>query len=164
MDGSFALEHRHQSGGFSKVMLGAILVVACLSPSLDACPLELPTTTVSINGHQLVVEVALSPQAHTCGLSHRSHLPENRGMLFVFSKPALRTFWMKNTWIPLSIAFLDGAGTIINIATMRPDQTDELYHSHRPATYALEVNQGWFTDHGVQTGHVVLMTPPPRQP
>lgn len=152
MDGSFALTHRRPCGGFSKMVLGAVLIVTGLSPALHACPLELPTAIVSVNGHQLVVEVALTPQAHACGLSHRFHLDENRGMLFVFSQPGLKTFWMKNTYIPLSIAFLDAAGKIINIEAMQPDQTEVLYRSLLPAAYALEVNQGWFQLRGIRAG------------
>lgn len=70
----------------------------------------------------------------------------------------MRTFWMKDTWVPLSIAFLDEDGNIINIEIMSPDQTHERYHSRKPATYALEVNWGWFDKHGIEPGDRVEMT------
>ena len=129
-----------------------------LTVRADACPLELPTTTVSINGHQLIVEWAASPQSRACGLSHRSVLDEDHGMLFVYPNPEMRTYWMKDTWIPLSIAFLDESGKILNIEIMSPNQTEKRYRSRLPAEYALEVNQGWFRLHGVKVGDKVDMT------
>jgi hypothetical protein len=90
-------------------------------------------------------------------LSKRAALDDNHGMLFVYPRSDLRIFWMKDTWIPLSIAFLDGSGNIINIEIMSPDQTEKKYHSRLPALYALEVNQGWFKLHGINAGDRVEM-------
>jgi uncharacterized membrane protein (UPF0127 family) len=135
----------------------AILIFSFLKGTLSACPLELPTASLPINGHSLVVELALTPQSRACGLSKRSTLDANRGMLFVYPGAGWRTFWMKDTWIPLSIAFLDEDGNIINIEIMSPDQTLKRYHSRAPARYALEVNQGWFKLHGVSAGDRVEM-------
>lgn len=73
-------------------------------------------------------------------------------MLFVFPRPEPLTFWMKDTYIPLSIAFLDDEGRILNIEQMRPIQTREVYHSSGPSRYALEVNEGWFERHGIRAG------------
>ena len=78
-------------------------------------------------------------------------LPENRGMLFVFPYTTALSFWMMNTFIPLSIAYLDEAGVIINIADMKPQTTDP-HPSSRPARYALEMNQGWFAKRGIKAG------------
>ena len=125
-----------------------------------ACPLELPAATISIKGHTLAVELATTPKARVCGLSNRVKLPENHGMLFIF--PDLRpiSFWMKDTKIFLSIAFLDDSGQIFSIQDMTPMQTDRAYDSPRPASYALEVNQGWFSKHGIYVGDVVEMKLP----
>ena len=149
-----------QPTGLSKIVLPVILVLSILKGTIDACPLELPTDAVSINGHHLIVELAATPQSRRCGLSNRAALGENQGMLFVYPRSDLRTFWMKDTWIPLSIAFLDESGIIINIEIMYPDQTEKRYHSRLPALYALEVNQGWFRSHGIKTGDQVEMKHP----
>jgi uncharacterized membrane protein (UPF0127 family) len=126
---------------------GAVLpvsfILVILSLKAMACPFELPTTTISINGHTLNVELATIPSARHCGLSNRKGLPKNQGMLFVYPSARPLTFWMKDTHIPLSIAFLEDSGEIINIQNMFPNQTDERYTSSRPAKYVLEVNQGW---------------------
>lgn len=150
-------EHKPYAVGFPGMFFMTILISAILAETINACPLELPTTSVSINGHHLVVELAATHQSRACGLSNRLALDENHGMLFVYAKSDLRSFWMKATWIPLSIAFLDDSGTIINIEIMSPGQTQERYHSSMPATYALEVNQGWFRLHGIKAGDRVDM-------
>jgi len=143
--------------GFPGIFLLTILILSILKGTINACPLELPTTFISINGHRLIVEVAATPQSRTCGLSKRSTLDENQGMLFAYPRSDLRTFWMKDTWIPLSIAFLDESGNIINIENMTPDQTGKRYHSRLPASYALEVNQGWFRLNGIKAGDRVQL-------
>lgn len=125
-----------------------------------ACPLELPAATISINGYTLSVELATIPSARHCGLSNREELPKNQGMLFVYPVTRPLTFWMKDTHIPLSIAFLDESGKIIDIYKMLPNQSDERYASSRPAKYALEVNQGWFQALGIEIGDTVEMKLP----
>jgi len=146
-----------QPKGLSKIVLLAILVLSILKGTINACPLELPTATLSINGRHLIVELAATPQSRRCGLSKRTALDANQGMLFIYPRSDLRTFWMKDTWIPLSIAFVDDSGNIINIEIMSPDQTAQKYHSSKPALYALEVNQGWFRLHGIKAGDRVEM-------
>jgi uncharacterized membrane protein (UPF0127 family) len=112
---------------------------------------ELPEIVVSIAGHRLTAEVAGTDAHRTTGLMHRRMLPENRGMLFVFPDVALHSMWMMNTYVPLSVAFLDRDGTIINIAEMQP-QTQTTHSATRPAKYALEVNRGWFSKRGIKPG------------
>jgi uncharacterized protein len=149
------IEPARWTAGFPKIVPLAFLISSILAGTINACPLELPTAAVSINGHRLVVELAATPLSRACGLSKRSALDENQGMLFVYPRSDLRTFWMKDTWIPLSIAFLDDSGTIINIEIMSPDQTGKKYRSRIAALYALEVNQGWFRLHGITVGDQV---------
>lgn len=139
---------------------GISLIWILLSAAAAACPIELPTAVIAVKGHALTVELATTPKARSCGLSHRAELPQNRGMLFIFADRQPRYFWMKDTFIPLSIAYLDAAGKIFSIQDMVPLQTDEQYPSSQPAAYALEVNQGWFRSHGIEVGDVVEMKLP----
>ena len=120
-----------------------------------ACPFELSTIQIVVKGHDLTIELATTPEARSCGLSLRDSLPENRGMLFVYAEPEILTFWMKNTRMPLSIAFIDTAGRIVSIQKMNPFPLTTVYASPVPALYALEVNQGWFEENGVGVGDVV---------
>ncbi len=141
-------------------IIGLSFILIASSVKTLACPLELPNATISIKGHTLTVELAATPTARGCGLSHRDELPKNHGMLFIFPDLRPRNFWMKDTNIPLSIAFLDDSGQILSIQDMVPLQTDAQYHSSQPASYALEVNQGWFSRHGIKVGDVVEMKLP----
>lgn len=154
------IEHNLLAFGFSRIVVLAFFISSIMTGSINACPLQLPTTAISINGHRLIVELAATPPTRSCGLSRRAALDVDRGMLFVYPRPKVRTFWMKDTWIPLSIAFLDDSGNIINIEHMSPDQTGRKYYSRVPAMYALEVNQGWFRRHGVKAGDRVEMKLP----
>jgi len=112
---------------------------------------QLPEMELKVHGHKLTVEVANTDPARMQGLMHRRILPEDRGMLFVFAEANRHAMWMMNTFIPLSVAFLDERGAIINIADMEP-QTRDTHPAAKPAKYALEVNKGWFARHGVKPG------------
>ncbi|MEJ2477415.1 MAG: DUF192 domain-containing protein [Desulfobacterales bacterium] len=141
-----------------KLSLIAVLIGIIFSFPADsalACPLELPTIRVAVKGHELTIELATTPEARSCGLSLRDNLPANRGMLFVYAEPEILTFWMKNTRMPLSIAFIDAAGRVVGIQKMSPFPTTTVYASSVPALYALEVNQGWFEENGVGVGDVI---------
>ena len=130
------------------------------SEKTTACPLELPTATILINGQSLVIELAATPTARICGLSQRSELPPDRGMLFIFPDSRPRSFWMKDTYIPLSLAYLDDSGRILSIQDMTPLQVDKHYLSEQPASYALEVNRGWFDRNGIEVGDIVEISLP----
>ena len=140
--------------------IAAILFLGILPSGILACPYELPTAVVSINGQDISVALAFTNDTRSCGLSNRFSLEKDKGMLFLFPNNRKRTFWMKNTHIPLSIAFIDEAGTIVTLHQMEADQTRTTYHSSQSARYALEVNQGWFTLHVIKTGDKVEMTLP----
>jgi uncharacterized membrane protein (UPF0127 family) len=146
-----------RSGGIC-IALSFILIF--ISTEILACPLELPAATISIKGHTLAVELATTPKARVCGLSHRVQLPANHGMLFIYPTLGPRTFWMKDTHIPLSISFIDDSGRISSIQHMTPMQTAERYRSLQPVRYVLEVNQGWFAEHGIGVGDIVEMKLP----
>ena len=123
---------------------------------------ELPTVPLAINGHKLTAEVAKTAEQITTGLMHRFSLKPDHGMVFVFDRSAPRAFWMKNTFIPLSIAFVGADGRILNIDDMAPQ--DETSHwSNGPAMYAIEVRKGWFAERGIRAGDRVTGLPPPTR-
>ena len=128
----------------------AIVLVSLLWPAA-ATGAQLPEIALTVNGHKLTAEVASTDPARMQGLMHRRILPDTRGMLFVFDYVARHGMWMKNTYIPLSVAFLDEEGTIINIADMEPN-TLTTHPAAKPAKYALEVNRGWFGKRGIKPG------------
>jgi uncharacterized membrane protein (UPF0127 family) len=111
----------------------------------------LPTVQLGAGMHLIRAEVADTDATRTLGLMHRASLAPNGGMLFVFDAPGAYCMWMKNTLIPLSVAFLDKSGTIINIADMQP-HSEQTHCAARPAIYALEMNRGWFAQRGIRAG------------
>ena len=117
---------------------------------------RLPTVTIDASGSGEVrvrVEIADDDFERGRGLMYRTALAENRGMLFVYEVEQKLSFWMKNTHIPLSIAFMDAEGRIVDIQDMEPlDDDPPSYVSAEPARYALEVNQGFFEERGVKVG------------
>lgn len=115
---------------------------------------DLPVVSLKMDGHEVWVEVANTEATRSSGLMFRQQMDWNNGMLFVFPDSQTRAFWMKNTLIPLSIAFMDEKGTILNVAEMIP-QNEESIWSKGPAKYALEMNGGWFTKESVKAGDVV---------
>ena len=118
----------------------------------QACPVENKHIEITVNGHTLVTEFAANLDSHMCGLAFRHILPADQGMLFAYAQDQIIGFWMKNTFITLSIAFLDVDGEILEIHNMDPDDPTHHYISRLPARYALEVNQGWFDKNGVVIG------------
>jgi uncharacterized membrane protein (UPF0127 family) len=110
---------------------------------------------VAIGGKRLEIEVVESPEKVERGLMFRDKMAPDAGMLFVFSTPQILSFWMKNTRLPLSVAFIDTAGKVVNIRDMEPFDTKTPHRSFRPAKYALEMNQGWFAKNGVGPGTAV---------
>ncbi|KPK38051.1 MAG: hypothetical protein AMJ69_09555 [Gammaproteobacteria bacterium SG8_47] len=130
-----------------------------LAGLVQACPLSLPTQIIHVSGKPLRVEMATTPEARACGLSHRSELDPGSGMLFVYPSARALEFWMKDTHVALSIAFLDERGTVLSIQNMEPEQTQERYRSPQPAMYALETVRGWFSAHGIKRGDKVELPP-----
>jgi uncharacterized membrane protein (UPF0127 family) len=112
---------------------------------------EVRTAQIRIGGVEVTAEIADNEDLRAKGLMNRDSLAENHGMLFVYGAAQVRSFWMRNTRIPLDIAFIDANGVIINIEPMEP-QSDENYYSQGPMMYALEMDQGWFEANGVGPG------------
>lgn len=121
-------------------------------------PQRLPTITLNAGIHNIRAEVARTDQQMAVGLMHRAELPSNDGMLFAYESAATRCFWMKNTLIPLSIAFIGDDGTISSIADMEPKTLDS-HCSEQPVRFALEMNQGWFTKRGLKAGSKLTGAP-----
>jgi uncharacterized membrane protein (UPF0127 family) len=132
-------------------LFSSLLLLTTVVQAL-ACPVENRLTSITINGHKLSTEIATGLDGHMCGLAFRHKLPADRGMLFAYARDQILGFWMKDTYLPLSIAFIDGDGTILEIHDMAPLDTGPRYISKSPARYALEVNQGWFADHDITVG------------
>jgi uncharacterized membrane protein (UPF0127 family) len=109
---------------------------------------------IRVGGNTVTVEIADDPDVRSRGLMNRDSLPEDHGMLFVYPEEQILSFWMRNTLIPLDIAFIDRNGFILEIQRMEPHD-DATHASKQPAMYALELRMGWFEDHGVEPGERV---------
>jgi uncharacterized protein len=119
--------------------------------SQTAAQPKLATIDLQAGIHKIRAEVAADSNSRSAGLMFRDRLGPNEGMLFAFERPSAQCFWMRNTKIPLSIAFIDDAGVIVNIADMKP--FDEASHcSAKPVRFALEMEQGWFAKRGIAAG------------
>lgn len=145
--------------------LPAIIIISAASLLLTAGGCREETGTgivfgegeVLVGGKTITVDLALTGPQMEQGLKYRRRLPEDRGMLFIYSEPVQSPFWMKDTHIPLSIAFINREGRIISIQKMEPDNDRKNYHPPRPFLYALEMNQGWYERHNVKVGDSVII-------
>lgn len=109
---------------------------------------------INVAGIELEVELAITPEEHMLGLMHRDTLEDNGGMLFIFSQERILSFWMKDTRIPLSIAFIKADGRIVQIESMKP-YTLDTHVSREKVKYALEMKEGWFKAHKVKEDDTV---------
>jgi uncharacterized protein len=112
---------------------------------------QLPTVNLGAGMHNIVAQVARTEAQRATGLMYRREMPAHEGMIFVFEQPATQCFWMRNTLIPLSTAFVDEDGTIVNIEDMAP-MTENSHCSKKPVRFVLEMNQGWFAKRGFKAG------------
>ena len=136
--------------------LGALAFAAAAAAAFADAPLR--TATVQVGPNALRVEVVATDAQRARGLMQRKSLGRDAGMLFDYQAPSMATMWMKNTLIPLSVAFIDAQGTILNILDMEP-QTLDSHMSAGPSIYAIEVNKGWFGAKKVQAGDKVTGLP-----
>ena len=143
------LRHLKQGRLVWGLLLGASLAYSALAQQPQ---MHLPRTKLSAGMHLLDVQLAQSPQERQIGLMFRREMPQHEGMLFVFEQPATQCFWMRNTLIPLTAAFVADDGTIVNLADMKP-QTDDSHCSKQPVRFVLEMNQGWFAKRNIQAGY-----------
>lgn len=134
------------------LMAGLISLAAALPASAQNQPqMNLQRVEINAGMHRIDAQVAQSPQERQTGLMYRKEMPAHEGMIFVFEQPATQCFWMKNTLLPLTAAFVADDGTIVNLADMKP-QSEESHCSAKPVRYVLEMNQGWFAQKGIKAG------------
>ena len=139
-------------------LLTALLLGASISSAQELPQTQLQRTTLSVGIHQIDTQVATTSEQREIGLMHRQAMPPHEGMLFVFENPSRLCFWMKNTLIPLTAAFIADDGTIVNLENMKP-QTLDSHCSTKPVRYVLEMNMGWFVKKGVKPGSKVTGRP-----
>jgi uncharacterized protein len=132
-------------------LFGMLVLLVAPAWAQDVPQLHLPRITLSAGMHQIQAQVAANPEQRAIGLMHRKDMPTNEGMLFIFEQPATQCFWMKNTLLPLTAAFLADDGTVVNLADMQP-QSLQSHCSTQPVRYVLEMHQGWFARRGVAAG------------
>ncbi|OYT88458.1 MAG: hypothetical protein CFE46_08765 [Burkholderiales bacterium PBB6] len=132
--------------GVALMALGVHLV----AEAQDA-PQRLPVITLQAGMHNIAAQLAKTPEQRQIGLMFRKEMASHEGMLFAFEVPATQCFWMKNTLLPLSAAFVADDGTIVNIEDMAP-QTEASHCSKKPVRFVLEMNQGWFAKRGLKAG------------
>jgi uncharacterized membrane protein (UPF0127 family) len=142
--------------------LTRILLLALLFAGAPTYAAGLPVVKLDVGGHAVSAEVAATDAARETGLMNRFSIAPDSGMIFVFAQPQPQAFWMKNTYVPLSIAFIDKSGRILNIEDMAP-QTEATHWSLGDALYALEMRQGWFLQKGIAAGATVTGLPKPAK-
>ncbi len=132
-------------------MAAALLAMHAGAQAQQAPQMQLQRVDITAGIHRIDAQVAVTPEEREIGLMFRQDMPAQEGMLFVFEQPATQCFWMKNTLLPLTAAFVAEDGTIVNLADMKP-QTLDSHCSAKPVRYVLEMNQGWFAKKGIKAG------------
>ena len=136
----------------------ALFLVAALVPAAVSGQ-QNPVAEITAGMYRIRAEVVADYATRARGLMHRQVLPQNAGMLFIFDDHAIHCMWMKNTLIPLSVAFIDDRGAIVNIADMEP-HSEASHCAAQPVKYALEMNRGWFAARGIKPGARLGGVPP----
>jgi len=140
-------------------LLGLALSLATGSASAQNAPQpKLDTVTLGAGMHNIRAEVARTPLQTQTGMMYRTEMAQHEGMLFVFDGLERRCFWMKNTLLPLSIAFIADDGRVVSLADMQP-QSEQSHCSAEPVRFALEMNQGWFARRGIKPGFKLKGSP-----
>lgn len=142
----------------SRLLAALPALVLSFACAAQTAAQKLAAVRLNVGIHNVNAEVARTPDQRATGLMFRQAMPASDGMLFVFDEPATQCFWMKNTYIPLSTAFLADDGSIVNIADMQPQALDS-HCSSKPVRYVLEMNQGWFAKRGIKPGAKVTGGP-----
>jgi len=149
-------------GPQARLLIAALGLAAPLAAAQPQA--KLPTLALNAGIHVVQAEVANTFPSRAQGLMFRKSLGANQGMLFVFAEVERHCMWMRNTYVPLSVAFIDETGVILNIADMKP-QTEDSHCAAGPARYALEMSQGWFAAKGIKPGAKIsglAKAPPPQ--
>jgi len=133
-------------------LFAATLLMAATTAQAQSGPQpRLQTTDLTVGMHLIKAELAVTPEQQQIGMMFRRTMGTNEGMLFVGDEPGVRCFWMRNTLVPLTAAFIADDGSIVNLADMKP-QSDDSHCSTKPVRYVLEMNQGWFAKRGLKAG------------
>ena len=135
----------------SLFLSGLFLLAASLSQAQDRPQLDLQRTKLQAGMYQIDAQLALTPQQRQTGLMHRAEMPQHEGMLFIFEEPSQQCFWMMNTLLPLTAAFVADDGRIVNLVDMQP-MTEDSHCSKEPVRFVLEMNQGWFARKNIKAG------------
>jgi uncharacterized protein len=146
------------SNRLDRLAAAGLLAFALGSTGMALAETAAKTLALRMGKHQVRVEVVQSDEERSRGLMFREKLGKNDGMLFVFDDPGYHSMWMMNTYIALSVAFVDRNGVILNIEDMEPRTTDS-HTAAGPATYAIETNKGWFRERGIKPGDRVAGLP-----
>ena len=133
------------------LVLAALLAPLASVQAQEAPQMDLPRTELSAGMYRIDAQVAQTPSERQIGLMQRQSMPPQEGMLFIFERAGVQCFWMKNTLLPLTAAFVADDGTVVNLADMKPETTDS-HCSAKPVRYVLEMNQGWFKARNVKAG------------
>lgn len=149
--GSHRLAHRARRALACVAAAAALALTAGMALAQDAPQMNLQRVELTAGMHRIDAQVALAPLERQTGLMHRKDMPPHEGMLFVFEQPTQQCFWMKNTLLPLTAAFVADDGTIVNLEDMKP-QTLDSHCSTKPVRYVLEMNKGWFAQKGIKAG------------
>jgi uncharacterized membrane protein (UPF0127 family) len=139
--------------------LSAFMALFLVLPAQAQEPqLDLRRVKLTAGMYQIDTQLAMTPQQREVGLMFRKEMPQAEGMLFIFEQPATQCFWMKNTILPLTAAFVADDGRIVNLADMKP-QTEDSHCSEAPVRYVLEMNQGWFAKKNLKKGNKLVGAP-----
>ena len=134
------------------VSLALSLIAICAPASTQELPqMDLPRTKLSAGVYQITAQVAQTPSERSTGLMFRKEMPQSEGMLFIFEQPSMQCFWMKNTFLPLTAAFVADNGEIVNLIDMQP-HSEAPHCSSKPVRYVLEMHQGWFAKKSIKAG------------
>jgi uncharacterized membrane protein (UPF0127 family) len=132
-------------------LLTLLVILGNISQAQNTVQMDLPHTKLSAGIHLIDTQLASNPEQRATGLMFRKEMPASEGMLFIFEQAGEQCFWMKNTLLPLTAAFIADDGTIVNLADMKP-QTTNSHCSTQPVRYVLEMNLGWFGKKGIKAG------------
>ncbi len=147
----------HRMNKLTALLLAAALACGAAAAQ-DAPQMNLQRVKLSAGMHQIDSQIAATPEQRSIGLMFRKEMPQHEGMLFVFEQPSVQCFWMKNTLLPLTAAFIADDGTIVNLADMKP-QTLDSHCSAKPVRFVLEMNQGWFAKKNIKPGYRLAGAP-----
>ncbi len=135
----------------NRILSSILISIVSLASYAQAPQTHLQRAVLSLGMFQIDAQIAQTPEERQIGLMFRAQMPQAEGMIFIFEEPSKQCFWMKNTILPLTAAFVADDGTIVNFADMKP-QTTETHCSAKPVRFVLEMNQGWFAKKGIKAG------------